>query len=396
MNACQKYFSACLLTLLAQTAFAQSAPTLGGAASFAVLGGAGVTCTDSTITGAVDSLLTVTQTPTCSIAGPIHQGDATANQAFNSFVLAYDALRSMTCSPANHLSGQLGGRTLAPGVYCFDTTALLTVGNLTLDGPSNATWVFQIGTALTTDTSDVIMAGGGQACNVFWQLGTAATIGTNTAFQGNILAGSAVTFTGTGSSLVGRAMAKTAVTTTGTSISGSCAAQPVAPGPLACSDRVTGGGYIKTAHGQANFGVTGGIRKDAFRGHLTYIDHGTGLKLKSTSVTAYVVVDAKTRHIEGTASIDGVAGTYKVDVTDNGEQGKNDRFAIALSSGYSASGTLAGGNIQLHKRDCDKKAHDRDGDDDDDDRDDKGDRGGDGKDSGHTAKPYGSDDKTRK
>ncbi len=64
------------------------------------------------------------------------------------------------------------------------------------------------------------MAGGGQACNVFWQVGSQATIGTNTAFQGNILAGTAITFTGTGSSLVGRALAKAEVTMTGTAITG--------------------------------------------------------------------------------------------------------------------------------------------------------------------------------
>jgi hypothetical protein len=151
---------------------------------------------------------------------------------------------------------------------------------------------------------------------------------------------------------------------------------------------VTGGGYIDTARGKANFGVTGGIRKDAFRGHLTYIDHSTGLRLKGTGVTAYVVVDARTRHIEGTTMIDGVAGTYKVDVTDNGERGRNDRFAIALSSGYRASGTLAGGNIELHKRDCDKAG--------DDDDDDAGERRDDDKDHGNTPKPYGSGDKTHK
>jgi hypothetical protein len=400
MNLCQKYFSAGLLALLTQAAFAQNAPPLGGAASFAVLGGAGVTCTDSTITGAVGSLLTVTQTPTCSIVGQIHQGDVTANQAFNDFVVAYDALKSMTCPPANHLSGQLGGRTLVPGVYCFDTTALLTVGDLTLAGPSNATWVFQIGTAITTDTSKVVMAGGGQACNVYWELGTAATIGTNTAFLGNILAGSAVTFTGVGSSLVGRALAKTAVTATGANISGNCAAQPgPGPEPRSCSDRVTGGGYINVGHGKANFGVTGGIRKDAFRGHLTYIDHNTGLKVKGTGVTAYVVEDAKTRRIEGTATINGVAGTYKVVVSDNGEPGRNDSFAITLSNGYSASGKLAGGNIELHKRHCDKghKGHDGRDDDDDDDDHDEGDHGGDDDgDHVHTQKPYGSDNKKSK
>jgi hypothetical protein len=96
-----------------------------------------------------------------------------------------------------------------------------------------------------------------------------------------------------------------------------------------------------------------------------------------------VEIDARTRRIEGTAKIGKVAVTYQVDVTDNGEPGKNDSFAITLSNGYSASGTLAGGNIQLHKRHCGKKKHghhghgdhDDDGhDDDDDDGDDDDDR----------------------
>jgi hypothetical protein len=150
---------------------------------------------------------------------------------------------------------------------------------------------------------------------------------------------------------------------------------------------VTGGGYIQIGsgkHGKANFGVTGGIsKKGKLRGHLTYIDHSAGFKVKGTGVTAYVEIDARTRRIEGTAKIGKVAVTYQVDVTDNGEPGKNDSFAITLSNGYSASGTLAGGNIQLHKRHCGKKKHghhghgdhDDDGhDDDDDDGDDDDDR----------------------
>ena len=122
----QKYFSVCSLALLTQAAFAQSAPPLGGASSFAVLGGAGVTCTASTITGAVGSLLTVTQTPTCSIVGPIDQGDATANQAYNGFVLAYEELAAIPC-PADaphNLSGDLGGMSLSPGVYCISGVGL--------------------------------------------------------------------------------------------------------------------------------------------------------------------------------------------------------------------------------------------------------------------------------
>jgi type VI secretion system secreted protein VgrG len=197
-----------------------SAHLLGGAAKFVVLGGAGVTCTKSTIgLGAVGSKLTVTKTTTCSIAGAVHQGDATAVAAFNNFSTAYAALKAKTCPPANNLSGQaLGGKTLAPGVYCFSSSAGLTNGILTLAGPSSGVWVIQVGTSLTTAASQVVMAGGGKGCNVYWAPGTTATIGTGSKFQGNILAGSAVTFSGTGSSLVGRALAKTAVTMTGANL----------------------------------------------------------------------------------------------------------------------------------------------------------------------------------
>jgi hypothetical protein len=199
-----------------------SAPSLGRAANFVVLGGAGVTCTSSAVTGAVGSKLTVTNNPPlCNITGAIHQGDATAIGAFDDFSTAYTKFNALPCDPANNLTGQeLGGQTLAPGVYCFSSTADLTTGILTLQGPASGIWVFQIGTGITTGTAQVVMTGGATACNVYWVLGTAATIGTGMKFQGTILAGSAVTFSGANSSLVGRALAKTAVTMTGTTITG--------------------------------------------------------------------------------------------------------------------------------------------------------------------------------
>jgi type VI secretion system secreted protein VgrG len=167
----------------------------------------------------VGSKLTITKTATCSIAGAMHAGDATAVAAFNAFSIAYTALKAKTCSPAHNLTGQaLGGKTLAPGVYCFNKRAGLTSGILTLAGPASGVWVFQVGTGLTTAASQVVMAGGGQACNVYWALGTTGTIGTGSKFQGNLLAGSGVAFTGAGSSVVGRALAKTAVTLTGTNL----------------------------------------------------------------------------------------------------------------------------------------------------------------------------------
>jgi hypothetical protein len=115
-------------------------------------------------------------------------------------------------------------------------------------------------------------------------------------------------------------------------------------------DFVTGGGWITTASGaRANFGVGGGIKNGGLWGHLTYIDHGTGLKVKGTGVTSYDITGPVSRKIKGTAQLsDGSSVTYEVIVTDNGEPGREDTFSISLSTGYFASGTLAGGNIKLH------------------------------------------------
>ena len=123
-------------------------------------------------------------------------------------------------------------------------------------------------------------------------------------------------------------------------------------------DFVTGGGFIVHNGAHANFGVGGGVKNGAFWGHLEYNDHGTTppMKVHGTGVTGYFYIDANTRYIQGTCTINGVAGyTYEVKVTDNGEPGQgHDLFSIGLSTGYSAGawsgdGPIQGGNIQLHK-----------------------------------------------
>jgi hypothetical protein len=125
-----------------------------------------------------------------------------------------------------------------------------------------------------------------------------------------------------------------------------------------CDDFVTGGGWIVGPNdAKANFGVAGGIRKGALWGHLNYIDHGTKMHVKATAVTGYEVIDANTRLISYDVTIDGEAGTAMVQVADNGEPGRDDTFAIVLSNGYTAGGSLGGdrpggGNIQLHDRKC--------------------------------------------
>jgi hypothetical protein len=187
-----------------------------------------VTCTNaSDITGdiGVSPGTGITGFPaSCNAGGAIHAGDTAAAAAHAAISTAFEALASQACE--QDLTGQdLGGQTLAPGVYCVDTTVGVT-GALTLDagGQSNAVWIFQVGTGLSTSTSSsVVMAGGGNPCNVFWQVGSSATLGTGTTFQGNILATASITLT-SGSSLVGRALAlNAAVTSDNNSVSsGSC------------------------------------------------------------------------------------------------------------------------------------------------------------------------------
>jgi hypothetical protein len=201
----------------ASTGAGAVAPSLGSASSFAVLGASTVTCTNmSAVTGDVGVSPGTAITgfaPSCTVTGTIHAGDAVATQAHTDLATAYGALKAVSCQ--HNLTGQdLGGQTLAPGVYCFNTTVGLT-GALTLDGAgdSNATWIFQIGTALATgSSSSVVMAGSGKPGNVFWQVGSSATIAMGTAFQGNVLASASVTLV-SGSNLVGRALAMNAAVT---------------------------------------------------------------------------------------------------------------------------------------------------------------------------------------
>ena len=191
--------------------------------AFAVLANAAVTCTDGTINGNVGTFFatptgSVTQT-TCPITGQIQVGSDGAQQSFTDFLNTYTALTPKVGDVCTTLTGTLDGIRLAPGDYCFDVAATVT-GVLTLDGPSDGRWTFKVGTsgtgALTGTGFNVVMAGGGQACNVAWWVADAVTM-TGSAFQGNILAGVAITLTG--GTLTGQAASRSDVTITGTAVS---------------------------------------------------------------------------------------------------------------------------------------------------------------------------------
>jgi type VI secretion system secreted protein VgrG len=194
-----------------------TAQSLGSASTFAVLAGSTVTNTGpTTIVGSVGVSpgTSITGLPLGQpTGGTIHEGDGVALQAQSDLTIAYNSLAGMACDSI--LTGQdLGGMTLAPGVYCFNTSAQLT-GTLTLDGQGdgNAVFVIQIGSTLTTGTSAAVnLIGGAQPGNVYWQVGSSASLGTGTLFAGNIVALESITLV-SGASLAGRALARTGAVT---------------------------------------------------------------------------------------------------------------------------------------------------------------------------------------
>jgi hypothetical protein len=229
--------------------------TLGTAGNFAVLAGSTVTNTGATVINGGD----VGVSPGTAITGffsvdggpgiitppyTTHAADSVALKAQSDLTTAYNAAAGL--APTMDLSGtNLGGLTLTPGVYSFSSSAFLT-GTLTLNnlGDPNAQFVFQIAsTLITASNSSVVTINGGSmpGCDVFWQVGSSATLGTATAFEGHILADQSITMNTGASIMYGSALAINAAVTLQDNSITNCASASAVPEPATITLALIGG-----------------------------------------------------------------------------------------------------------------------------------------------------------
>lgn len=194
------------------TASGQATVDLATAGNFAILAGAGITNTGLTIINGdagTSPTGTVNGFPPGIVNGSIHAADPIAAQAKIDLTTAYNDAQGRTTG-AISLPGDLSGLTLAPGLYTNSSSVMLSAGNVTLDamGDANAIFILQMGSTLTTNPgTGFVLAGGAQAKNIFWSVGTSATLGTNSTFYGNILADQSISMN-TGAILNGRALTR--------------------------------------------------------------------------------------------------------------------------------------------------------------------------------------------
>ncbi|MGB9002934.1 MAG: ice-binding family protein [Nitrosotalea sp.] len=183
-------------------------PSIGAAINFAVLGSSTVTNTGNTnIVGnlGVSSGTAITGFPPGIVIGRTYASDEVATGAHADAATAYGILSNATCTINEPAVADIGGQTLTPGVYCFPSSAAIT-GTLTLSG--SGAYIFKIGSTLTTSAgnSNVVLTSRASSSQVFWAVGSSATLGTGSDFKGTMIAYSSITST-TGATVDGRLIA---------------------------------------------------------------------------------------------------------------------------------------------------------------------------------------------
>jgi len=212
---------------------AQTAVNLGSTANFVILAGSLVSnIPTSSVTGDIGLSPAagsgITGFGAMEVSGLVYTVDATGpagstiaaallTAAKGDLTIAFNDAAGRVPVPTgtflNPGSGNIGGMTLVPGLYKFTSSASITGNDVTLTGNATAVWIFQIAADLNVGTGvKVILAGGAKAANIFWQVGTSATLGTTSVFKGTIMADQSISI-GTGASLEGRALAASAAVT---------------------------------------------------------------------------------------------------------------------------------------------------------------------------------------
>jgi hypothetical protein len=362
----------------ASPALASHQIPLNSAEPFAVLGASAVTNTGGTIvTGdlGISGASPVTGFPPGVLNGNLydiaHPNAVAANAALG---VAYLAAEGAVCGTP--LTGfDLGTLpTLVPGVYCFTSGAPLT-GTLVLDAQNDpdAQFIFQIASTLVTATnSSVVVINPSATFQVVWQVGSSATLGTGTAFVGNILAKTSITLT-TGASLSGRALARDGAVTMDTNAvsCGSCDGNNEIPGvnPPAGALKVTGGGQIwvpkpypslpdptATGTGQANFGFNAQMSiSGVVKGSFNYDNKVTRLHIQGKVDDIVVIAtnpngSAKTVRLSGTCNAKLPMCAFSITAEDNGKGGTTDEFGITVTGAMVenlSQRVLRSGNITL-------------------------------------------------
>lgn len=190
----------------------QPAIDLRSAATFAVLSGSTVTSTGQTrIRGdlGISAGTALTGFPPATLDGTLHLADPIAAQAQLDLTSAYNDAAARSTAPIT-VAGNLGGMTLPPGLYRSASSLAISSGTLTLDGGGDrdAVWIFQMASTFTmTSGRQIILAGGARATNIYWQVGTSATLGSNSTFAGNILSDQSITVE-TGARVDGRVLTR--------------------------------------------------------------------------------------------------------------------------------------------------------------------------------------------